>query len=164
MPNYIFDLDFTLYSKHDIDQSTNTKFYNSFRPNLFLIKLLTNLKGNKFIFSNGNKSHVEFIIDKMRLKNIFKKIISRDNYNGKLKPDIQPYKYAIETFSISDNTKTYFFEDTLENLETAKKIGWKTVFINNDGLSDLEIQKHNFIDYKFSCVEQALLFFINSKS
>ena len=100
----------------------------------------------------------------MRLKNIFKKIISRDNYNGKLKPDIQPYKYAIETVSISDNTKTYFFEDPLENLETAKKIGWKTVFINNDGLSNLEIQKHNFIDYKFSCVEQALLFFINSKS
>ena len=61
-----------------------------------------------------------------------------------------------------DSKKKIFFEDTLENLETAKKLGWTTVFINNDSLSESKINKYNYIDYKFSCVEQALLFFINT--
>lgn len=161
MPNYIFDLDFTLYSKHDVDQTTNTKYYKSIEPNTFLNKLLTKLNGTKYIFSNGNKSHVDFILDKMKLKTFFEKIATLDDYSGSVKPDITAYNYVLQNFNLKKQP-TYFFEDTLENLETAKKLGWKTVFINNDGLSAKQIQSYNFIDYKFSCVEQALLFFINS--
>uniref|UniRef100_A0A6C0EKI4 Pyrimidine 5'-nucleotidase n=1 Tax=viral metagenome TaxID=1070528 RepID=A0A6C0EKI4_9ZZZZ len=162
MPNYIFDLDFTLYSKHDIDQTTNTKYYKSIEPNLFLNKLLSRLNGTKYIFSNGNKSHVDFIVDKMHLKSFFNKIATSDDYPTTIKPHMNAYNYVLKNFNLKKQP-TYFFEDTMENLLTAKKLGWKTVFINNDGLSDKEIQKHKYVDYKFSCVEQALLFFINSK-
>lgn len=161
MPNYIFDLDFTLYSKYDIDQTTDTKYYKSIGPNIFLNKLLSQLNGNKYIFSNGNKSHVDFVLDKMKLKPFFIKIATLDDYPNSSKPDIKAYEYVIGTFNM-DSKKKIFFEDTLENLETAKKLGWTTVFINNDSLSESKINKYNYIDYKFSCVEQALLFFINT--
>ena len=161
MPNYIFDLDFTLYSKYDIDQTTDTKYYKSIGPNIFLNKLLNQLNGNKYIFSNGNKAHVDFILDKMKLKPFFIKIATLDDYPNNSKPDMKAYEYVIGTFNM-DSNKKIFFEDTLENLETAKNLGWTTVFINNDGLSENEINTYNYIDYKFSCVEQALLFFINT--
>ena len=161
MSNYIFDLDFTLYSKYDIDQTTDTKYYKSIGPNMFLNKLLGQLNGNKYIFSNGNKSHVDFVLDKMKLKPFFIKIATLDDYPNSRKPHIKAYEYVIGTFNMDSNNKI-FFEDTLENLETAKKLGWTTVFINNDSLTESKINTYNYIAYKFSCVEQALLFFINT--
>ena len=161
MYNYIFDLDFTLYSKYNIDQTTDTKYYKSIGPNIFLNKLLNQLNGNKYIFSNGNKSHVDFVLDKMKLNSFFIKIATLDDYPYTPKPHIKAYNYIIETFNM-DLNKKFFFEDTLENLEPAKKLGWVTIYINNDGLKESKINTYKFIDYKFSCIEQALLFFINT--
>ena len=44
MYNYIFDLDWTLYSEKDVDDSTNTKYYKSFERKPLLNKLLKSLR------------------------------------------------------------------------------------------------------------------------
>ena len=55
MVKYIFDLDYTLYSKSDVnDKGTDKDFYDSFKPKEFMNHLLSKLDGNNFIFTNGN--------------------------------------------------------------------------------------------------------------
>jgi len=157
MKNYIFDLDYTLYSSNDIDLTNTQIFYNSFKDKKFLNKLLKKLKGNKYLFSNGNKAHVDHVVKKMKLKGFFKNIANSDEFEM-LKPDNKAYDYVIDKFKLNKKDPTYFFEDTLENLDTAKKYGWKTVLIDEDG----EFKKTpKNVDFKFKNVEQALIFFIN---
>ena len=95
MINYIFDLDYTLYSKKDVDETDTTQFYKSFKKKPFLNKLLLNLKGNKYIFSNGNKEHVNEVLNRMKLTKIFKNVANINEYNNP-KPHIDAYKYVIE--------------------------------------------------------------------
>ena len=62
----------------------------------------------------------------------------------------------INNFKLNKHQPTYFFEDTVENLKTAKELGWNTVLIDpNINNSDYE-----FVDYIFTNVEEAILFFI----
>ena len=153
--HWIFDLDFTLYSEYDVDESsTNKRFYESFGRKALLNDLLKKLKGKKYIFSNGSKSHVEDVISKMKMKMIFKKIAYSEEYE-KLKPHISAYEYVIEKFKLNKSDKIYFFEDTLENLRTAKKLGWKTVFITSKKTK----RKYKYVDYTFNNIETAIFYF-----
>ena len=152
MTNFIFDLDYTLYSTNDVDETSYSKFYNSFKRKPFLNKLLGTLKGNKYIFSNGNKEHVDQVIKKMRMKSVFKGTANSDEYKNS-KPYLDAYKYVIKKFKFDFNKPTYFFEDTLENLKTAKKFGWITILI-----SDNFDKKYNYVDYIFPNIEEALIF------
>ena len=47
---------------------------------------------------------------------------------------------------------TYFFDDLLENLYTAKQFGWITFWISS---SD---QTYDFVDFQFSTIVKALRF------
>lgn len=152
---WIFDLDFTLYSEYDVDESsTNKRFYESFGRKALLNDLLKKLKGKKYIFSNGSKSHVEDVISKMKMKMIFKKIAYSEEY-PKLKPHISAYEYVIQKFKLKKNDKIYFFEDTLENLRTAKNLGWKTIYITPKKTK----RKYKYVDYTFHNIETAIFYF-----
>jgi len=158
MIHFILDLDFTLYSENDIDTTNTTLFYDSFKEKKFLNKLLNTLKkyGKLYIFSNGNNEHVEYVIQKMNLNNIFTNTSNSDEYNNLLKPTTYPYKYVINKFNINKDDLVIFFEDTLENLKTAKKYNWITVYIDNN-----VVNKYNYVDFIFPTIEKALLFFNN---
>ena len=56
---------------------------------------------------------------------------------------------------INDNDKVVFFEDSAENLVTAKSLGWITVLIGNKKpmISD--------VDFWFTDINQALNYFNN---
>jgi HAD superfamily hydrolase (TIGR01509 family) len=156
MINYIFDLDFTLYSNEDIDETNTILYYESFHNKPFLNKLLNSLEGNKYIFSNGNKEHVDFVLKKMNLENIFKNVANADEYKNRLKPNKFSYNYVIEKFKIKNDDLNIFFEDSLINLKTAKKYNWITVYI-----SDKDDIQYEYVDFIFPTIEKALLFFMN---
>ena len=148
----IFDLDWTLYSENDVIDITNTTFYNSFKKKHLLNLLLKKLNYNKYIFSNGNESHVMDVLRRMQIKSFFKNIATSDDYNNKLKPNIAPYQFVIEKFNIKKNDNIYFFEDTLENLVTAKQLGWKTVLISKNK----SLKRSIFVDLVYNTIEEAL--------
>ena len=50
-----------------------------------------------------------------------------------------------------------FFDDLIENLISAKKMGWRTIWI-----SPKFTEKPDYIDYAFPNIFQALLFFKES--
>tara|TARA_B100001093_G_scaffold319313_1_gene304650 strand:- start:4286 stop:4852 length:567 start_codon:yes stop_codon:yes gene_type:complete len=162
-PIYIFDLDYTLYSKYDInDKGTDDEFYDSFQKKTSLNELLKPIK-RKYIFTNANFEHANDVIQRMKLTKLFpfKNIISCDmvkdkNGEDSFKPDLHFYQTAMEKFNINPNDKVFFFEDTKENLKTAKKkLGWNTIFLTEKKYSPSN--KPSYIDIVAKNVEEALI-------
>lgn len=161
MKKFIFDLDFTLYNKQDHieDSSDMHAFYKSFKRKPVLINLLQELKEQVYIFTNGNTEHAKEVLKRLGVSSFFpdNKIISRDDILY-LKPNRNGYYKVIFNFNISYTDEVYFFEDTVENLVTAKKFGWKTILIGDN------IKNYSkYVDYKFPSIEEALVFFIVMK-
>lgn len=149
---WIFDLDNTLYQGELIN-------YNQLKPANKLYVLIKNLPGKKILFTNGTGGHARMCILRMKLQNLFDCIIHRDLIQD-LKPNMNAYYRMIRLCNISPNDNCIFFEDTLINLVSAKKLGWKTVFIDNN------IINNRYVDYSFTNIYKSLAYFyflINKK-
>lgn len=152
---FIFDLDYTLYNI-----KSNLEFdYSFLKKDNYLKFLLNNYplnKFKKFIFTNAMHIHVDNCLYFMDIPtSTFNNITARDDIND-LKPNLSSfYKFKLIN-NITDFDKCVFFEDTLENLKEAKKIGWKTIFIGPK-----LIKKYKFVDLEFPNIHLALEFFFN---
>lgn len=154
----IFDLDYTLYSNNEVNDKTETTFYKSFKKKHLLNHLLHQVPYKKYIFSNGNKLHVDDVIKKMKLKSFFFNTATSDEYKGNLKPNINSYNYVIKKFKIKPEDTIVFFEDSLANLQIAKKyFNWITIYINNKE-SFSGKNKYSFVDFTFTTIEDAVYF------
>ena len=63
------------------------------------------------------------------------------------KPQIEPFKFLIKKFEIVAE-ETIFIEDIAKNLEPAKKLGMKTVWLINDEYWGKKDSDKDFIDLK----------------
>ena len=63
------------------------------------------------------------------------------------KPAIEPYEKLSKKFNI-DPKETVFIEDIAKNLEPAKKLGMKTVWLINDEYWGKKDSDKDFIDLK----------------
>jgi putative hydrolase of the HAD superfamily len=147
---WIFDLDNTLYQLKD-NYSFN---YNFIKKDYHLRYLLEKLPCKKDIFTNANHSHTNNTLKLLGLENIFGKIYSRDNIRA-LKPDILAFTTLTKLNNIKSSDKVVFFEDTIENLITAKSFGWITVLISKKKVLLDEI------DFWFPNINMALEYFNN---
>lgn len=147
---WIFDLDHTLYQL-----PKNIRFDYSYLSKDYQLKyLLSMLPCKKIIYTNGTYGHGITSTEIMGIKQNFHSIIGRDNL-GEMKPSIKSFQNFIKKVKINDYDKCVFFEDTLENLITAKTLGWITVLISpNKILSD-------DVDFWFPNIHVALNFFVN---
>ena len=166
-PTLIFDVDYTLYNSKDIPTEENDTenitelFYSLFKPKQKLHTMLKNYIGKTFLFSNGNLSHVNEVIEKINLKKLFsnEKIATLDNYPDKPKPYVQSYKFAIKKFNIQPTDTVYFFEDNIDNLKVAKKkYNWKTIYIDEEKTTDKKLSHYPFVDYTFKDINKALMY------
>ena len=146
---FIFDLDYTLY---DVNKMIPLK-YEYIKEDKYTNFLLHSIPFEKFVFTNGTLNHAEMCLQLMNMTNMFNKIVARDTIND-FKPNITSYYKCIEQCMINENDKCIFFEDTLNNLKSAKEIGWYTVYI---GTLDTYIP---FVDMVFTTLNEALSFFV----
>jgi FMN phosphatase YigB (HAD superfamily) len=155
MVYWIFDLDYTLYSL-----PKNIPFdYKYLKTDIVLKKLINALPGEKGIFTNGTREHAYNSVIKMGLENVFNFIDGRDSLEG-LKPEPNIFIKFMRKNNISINDKVLFFEDTLPNLEVAKRLGWITIYIQGDSSSNL-LRRPKSVDFIFSNIKEALYFFHN---
>ena len=63
------------------------------------------------------------------------------------KPSIEPYKILIDKFNIKPS-ETVFIEDIAINLEPAKKLGMKTVWLKNNEYWGKKDSDKKFVDLK----------------
>lgn len=156
MVKFVFDLDLTLYSEHDCDDSLPIEqYYESFRPKPGLKKLLTTIPYPKYILTNATFAHAIDVLNRLGIYSKFRKIISADMTNS-LKPSLPIYQKAITEFQIGPRERVIFFEDQPINLQSAKDhLGWQTVLI-----CPTKGKKPEGVDFLFSTIEEALTFFV----
>ncbi len=149
---YLFDLDDTIVIH---SPNRNDDMYD-LKPDPCLQNLLNGLNNKSYIFTNGTYGHAEIVLNNMDLTN-FKKIYARDTIPY-MKPHIKSFEFVQKNILYQDyNTDVkntfVFFEDTLENLRMAKKLGWITIWIHpqfNRG------PMYSFVDYSFPNIYDAL--------
>ena len=148
---FIFDLDDTVI----VHPPDHEEMYD-IRPDPCLINLFNRLPYKSFIFTNGTNDHAELIIEKMQIFS-FKKIFARDTIPY-MKPHIKSFEFVQKNILYSDyNTdekNTFiFFDDLLENLQMAKKLGWYTIWIHPKYHTS---SNYDFIDNSFPNIYDAL--------
>ena len=101
------------------------------KPNIELSKIIKNLPGDKFIFTNGSKKHAENVLKQLEMSGIFDDIFDIKDSNFIPKPNINAYLNFIDKTKIEPDV-SIMFEDIGRNLEAAKKLGMKTVLIKRN--------------------------------
>ena len=164
---YVFDLDDTLYPPVDMpspwmqsgffgqsaDWIVQPGFYECIQHDPELVALLQGL-GQTYIFTNASRDHMMHCLRRMDCVNVFTNGISREVYKGEYKPQRYPYMVAHYTFGLAGST-VFFFEDSLPNLNTAKKLGWNTIFIDHRRVLTRET-KPPYVDAVFPDIKSAI--------
>ena len=142
MDNHGVDPDLFLDSVHNLD-------YSIVSPNIKLNRALSNLKGRKIIFTNANKKHVNDVLKRLEITDMFDEIFDIKMANYIPKPDIEPYKAIIKKFNIRPES-TIMFDDIAKNLVPASKIGFATVWIDvgHENFSDDIASSKKYLDHQ----------------
>ena len=118
---------------------------------LVLRKELLKLEAKKIVFTNGSNDHVANITKHLGIDDLFDGVFDIVDCNFIPKPAIESYEKLSKKFNINPN-ETLFIEDIAKNLEPAKKLGMKTVWlVNNEYWGKIDSEKE-FIDYKIKKV------------
>ena len=151
MKVFIFDLDDTIiyYPFGIVD-------YDNIRPDVTLFNLLDELKYPKIIYTNGTKGHAEDILKNMRLTRSFTAVYARDTMPA-MKPMMESFSFVEKDIRkhINEKNKYYFFDDRLENLQTAKARGWETIWVHDDFMNC-----PYYVDHAFPNIHTALMFYL----
>ena len=112
-----------------------------------LRKELSKLTAKKFVFTNGSTSHVTNITKHLGIDDLFDGTFDIVDCNFIPKPAIVPYEKLSKKFKINPK-ESVFIEDIAKNLEPAKKLGMKTVWIVNNEYWGKKDSDKDFIDLK----------------
>ena len=137
---------------HDIDPQEFLKYVHDInldflKKDLKLRKELLKLKTKKFVFTNGSHEHASNITKTLGISDLFDGFFDITDCNFIPKPSIEPYKKLIDKFNIKPS-ETVFMEDIAINLEPAKKLGMKTVWLKNNEYWGKKDSDKKFVDLK----------------
>ena len=137
---------------HDINPQEFLKYVHDInldflKKDLKLRKELLELKTKKFVFTNGSHEHASNITKTLGISDLFDSFFDITDCNFIPKPSIEPYKKLIDKFNIKPS-ETVFIEDIAINLEPAKKLGMKTVWLKNNEYWGKKDSDKKFVDLK----------------
>ena len=154
MIHYVFDLDDTLIIHKNYNQHIH--HYNWINKDNELIYYFNRFKGPKYIYTNGTSGHALKALEKLELTDHFDKIYSRDTIDY-MKPD-QKSIYDVHDDILKRDTESkviIFFDDILENLQMAHKMGWYTIWIHPKYSTQSD---YKYINLAFPNIKSALSF------
>ena len=105
--------------------------YDVVSPNENLKNTIQELKGKKYIFTNANYGHVEKVLEKLKMENIFDGCFDISESDYLPKPHKEIYDSFQKKFNL-DNSSTAMFEDLHINLNVPSAMGWDTVWVTNN--------------------------------
>ena len=137
---------------HDINPQEFLKYVHDInldflKKDLKLRKELLELKTKKFVFTNGSHEHALNITKTLGISDLFDGFFDITDCNFVPKPSIEPYRKLIDKFNIKPS-ETVFIEDIAINLEPAKKLGMKTVWLKNNEYWGKKDSDKKFVDLK----------------
>jgi len=92
--------------------------------------VLEKLDGEKIIFTANPSAFTKYILNHMGLTDNFSKVIGMEETGFIPKNDIRAYSIVNELIKRLPNEDVYFCDDSIENLDIARKVGWKTIWYN----------------------------------
>jgi len=114
---------------------------------LVLREELSKLEAKKIVFTNGSNAHVFNITKHLGIDDLFHGTFDIVDCGFVPKPAIESYEKLAKKFNINPK-ETVFIEDIAKNLEPAKKLGMKTVWLINDEYWGKKDSDKDFIDLK----------------
>ena len=126
-----------LIKHHNIDPHHFLKMTHDFKiernhikASPYLHHLLKRLNGRKFIFSNAPRAYIDEILSFLKIGNFFSDIFSIESTGFKPKPNVCGYHMLLQK-SKAIARDCIMVEDTLPNLLPAKKLGFKTIWVDS---------------------------------
>ena len=112
-----------------------------------LVAALDALPGRRLIFTNGDRSYAERVLEARGMTGLFELIHDIHACEYRPKPDPTGYAALCAMYDV-DPCRAAFFEDMARNLKPAKTIGMATIWVNN-GSEGGTIDHHpDFVDFE----------------
>ncbi|HKQ26497.1 MAG TPA: pyrimidine 5'-nucleotidase [Burkholderiales bacterium] len=90
---------------------------------------LRRLPGRKIVFSNAPSHYARAILAALGVEDLFDDVFSIERTRFRPKPDVHGFRRLVRTHRLLAS-HCIMVEDSLENLRTAKRLGMKTVWVN----------------------------------
>jgi putative hydrolase of the HAD superfamily len=91
--------------------------------------VLKNLPGRKVVFSNAPQHYAHMVLDLLRVGDLFDDVMAVEHTRYRPKPDSYGFMRLLRRHRIR-GAQCVMVEDSLENLQAAKKLGMRTVWVN----------------------------------
>jgi len=131
---------------HDVDLSVVD-------PDPELAELISALPGQRLVFTNGARTYAERITTRMGLANLFHDLFDIEAAGFIPKPQRGSFDALIARHNL-DPAACLFFEDSARNLETAHRLGFRTVLIDAEWRPGETIEEH--IHHASDCIKRFL--------
>ena len=93
-----------------------------------LLQTLDNLTIPSYVFTNGSRCHVDRVVTALGLDGQFAGVFDIRIAAYQPKPNPDPYQHVLDELALSGD-QCVMVEDQLQNLQTAKQFGMKTVLV-----------------------------------
>ena len=144
------------FSKHDFMEQVCRVDMSFLQPNPELDLLLKKLPQRKIIFSDNIANQIIDVLNLLKIDiNNFSDICDSHTMNYTFKYNSQAFEIFFSKYCLNPSD-CIMFEDSIKNLDIAKKFGMTTVFISTQNDVNTDV-----FDYKFKDINTALkkLFF-----
>ncbi|MDD2916122.1 MAG: pyrimidine 5'-nucleotidase [Gallionella sp.] len=91
--------------------------------------VLKALPGKKVVFSNAPQHYAHAVLKLLRVADLFDDVVAVEQTRFRPKPDRFGFLHLLRRHHISA-AQCVMVEDSLENLQTAKRLGMRTVWVN----------------------------------
>jgi len=128
-----------LTKHHDVDPEDYLHYvhdiplqdYIQYNPRLR--EILASLSQKKWVFTNSDHQHAERVLDILRIKDLFQGILDIYALDFHVKPSPEAYQQALLLAHSPSPADCVLFDDLIQNIFPAQKIGFYTVLVGENG-------------------------------
>ena len=97
------------------------------RPDPVTLEVLSNLKGEKIVFTANPAAFAQYTLEYLGFLTYFNRVIGMEEVEFVPKDDQRAYRIVQELIQSSAGN-IYFCDDTIRNLNAARRLGWTTIW------------------------------------
>jgi putative hydrolase of the HAD superfamily len=106
---------------------------NYLQPNPALRKILLSIHKKRWIFTNSDQSHVERVLSILGISDCFNGFVDVYALAPHCKPKQEAYQIALKLAGCANPATCAMLDDSINNLAPAKKMGFFTVWVGQNG-------------------------------
>jgi len=106
-----------------------------------LRRAIEQLPGKKVVFSNAPQHYAEAVLKLLRIEDLFDDVFAIEHAHYRPKPQRQGFVRLLRKHHLQ-SSRCVMVEDSAENLQTAKRMGMKTVWVSKQPIAP------SFVDMK----------------